>query len=82
MVGLIHEFHWNLVDENRPREAHKPAGVNLLRGTTTQVIEMLNELTYGENSPPGLLEGREWWRSQRPVVRRNLARGEVDQKNC
>ncbi len=67
---LIHEFHWNLVNEDRPAEAFKPAGVNLLRGTTTQVIAMLNELTYGEKSPPGLLEGREWWRSQRPIARR------------
>ena len=67
---LIHEFHWVLMDEERPPEAWKPAGVNLLRGTSTQVIEMLNELTYGDKSPPGLLEGRDWWRSQKPVTRR------------
>ncbi len=67
---LIHEFHWNLVAESQELRPHKPAGVNLLRGTTTQVIAMLNELTYGENAPPELLADREWWRSQRPIARR------------
>lgn len=66
---LIHEFHWVLVDVKGAR-ASKPAGVNLLRGSTTQVLEMLNELTYGENTPPELLSGREWWRAQEPIVKR------------
>jgi hypothetical protein len=66
---LIHEFHWNLVSEVKGVQPHKPAGVNLLRGSTTQVMEMLNELTYGENTPPGLLEGREWWLEQAPVAK-------------
>ena len=61
---LIHEFHWILVKEDRPARANKPAGVNLLRGNTTQVLNLLNELTYGENTPPELLEGKEWWLEQ------------------
>ena len=69
---LIHEFHWNMIEEDRDPVPHKPAGVNLLRGTTTQVLETLNELTYGEKSPPALLEGREWWKSQKPVAKANL----------
>lgn len=67
---LIHEFHWNLMAEDEALQPHKPAGVNLLRGSTTQVIEMLNELTYGENTPPELLASRDWWRAQKPIVRR------------
>ncbi len=73
---LIHEFHWNLIGEGETADGrpavvpHKPAGVNLLRGSTSQVLEMLHELTYGENTPPRLLEGREWWQAQKPIAKR------------
>ena len=62
---LIHEFHWILVNEDQPARANKPAGVNLLRGSTTQVLELLNNLTYGENTPPELLVEKQWWLEQR-----------------
>lgn len=61
---LIHEFHWFLVKEGKPARAAKPAGVNLLRGNIGQVFRMLNELTYGENTPSELLEGKTWWLDQ------------------
>lgn len=51
---LIHEFHWILVKEGQPARANKPAAVNLLRGNIAQVLNLLNELTYGENIPPEL----------------------------
>ena len=51
---------------------HKPAGLNLLQGSTNQILEFLNQLTYGERTAPELLANREWWRSLRPSVRRNL----------
>jgi len=66
---LIHEFHWILV-AGKELEPHKPAGVNLLRGTTTEVLELLNQLTYGKNAIPGLISERDWWRSQKPVVKK------------
>ena len=66
---LIHEFHWNLVHESEALEPHKPAGVNLLQGSSTQVKELLDELAYGENSDPKLLANRRWWRSQKPIQR-------------
>jgi hypothetical protein len=69
---LIHEFHWNLVKESQDgpvSEPHKPAGLNLLQGSTQQIIEFLNELTYGANTPPELLANREWWLSQKPIVK-------------
>ena len=49
---LIHEFHWILVKQDQPARANKPAGVNLLRGNIRQVLTLLNELTYGESTPP------------------------------
>ena len=70
---LIHEFHWILIEDDKEAKAWKPAGVNLLRGSTTQVIEMLNELTYGEHTPDELFERRDWWRKQHPIARRNLS---------
>jgi hypothetical protein len=70
---LIHEFHWMLLKENqdgRTSVPHKPAGLNLLQGSTNQILEFLNLLTYGENTAPELLVNREWWRSQKPVQKR------------
>jgi len=62
---LIHEFHWITLVENKPPKAAKSAGMNLLQGTATQVLELLNELTYGKDALPELLEMKEWWLSQR-----------------
>ncbi len=62
---LIHEFHWLNLGADRSQEAIKPAGVNLLQGSSTQVWALLDELTYGKNAPPEVLEMREWWLSQR-----------------
>jgi hypothetical protein len=61
---LIHEFHWILVKEDGPARPNKPAGVNLLRGNILQVFNLLNELTYGENTPPELLAAKERWLAQ------------------
>jgi hypothetical protein len=61
---LIHEFHWILIRQDRPARANKPAAVNLLRANNLQVMAMLNELTYGENTPPELVEGKAWWLEQ------------------
>ncbi|MBN1371389.1 MAG: hypothetical protein JW987_05460 [Anaerolineaceae bacterium] len=58
---LIHEFHWFIMKEDQPARGNKPAAVNLLRGNIVQVYGLLNELTYGENTPPELLEGKSWW---------------------
>jgi hypothetical protein len=69
---LIHEFHWILVGEDQEQGAllpHKPAGVNLLQGSAQQIVEFLNELTYGQATSPDLLANREWWLAQKPVAR-------------
>jgi len=70
---LIHEFHWILLKESQDEKItvpHKPAGLNLLQGSTNQILEFLNTLTYGENTAPELLANREWWRAQKPVVKK------------
>jgi hypothetical protein len=62
---LIHEFHWLIMGKGKLPEAAKPAGANLLQGSTTQILALLNELAYGKDSPPELLETREVWLSRR-----------------
>jgi hypothetical protein len=69
---LIHEFHWILLKESQEGQTlvpHKPAGLNLLQGSTNQILEFLNLLTYGEKTAPELLANREWWRSLKPSGR-------------
>jgi hypothetical protein len=61
---LIHEFHWILVQKDQSIRANKPAGVNLLRGNILEVFNLLNELTYGENTPPELIEVKARWLEQ------------------
>jgi len=36
--------------------------LNLLQGSTHQILELLNGLAYGENTAPELLANRAWWR--------------------
>jgi hypothetical protein len=62
---LIHEFHWLIMEDGKSPEAAKPAGVNLLQGSSKQVLAMLNELTYGKDTPTEMLETRELWLSRR-----------------
>ena len=62
---LIHEFHWLIMEDGAAPKAAKPAGVNLLQGSSTQVLAMLNELTYGKDAPPEMLEIRELWLARR-----------------
>ena len=69
---LIHEFHWIVKASQDERVPHKPAAVNLLRGNTIQVLEMLNELTFGSNTSPDLAAARQWWEEQR--LRSKIAR--------
>lgn len=66
---LIHEFHWVLVAQDQAPEPHKPVGVNLLQGSTSQIKELLYQLTYAENASPELLANRKWWLAQKPVAK-------------
>jgi predicted RNA-binding Zn-ribbon protein involved in translation (DUF1610 family) len=57
--ALIHAFHYSLRD--RPDLPTRPAGVNLIEGRLTDVVQFLEELTFGSGSTPGLRETRERW---------------------
>jgi hypothetical protein len=71
---LIHEFHWIAMREDTAPDGFKPAGVNLLQGSSTQVLALLDELSYGKNAPPEVLETRAWWLSQRGSGIKPIAR--------
>jgi hypothetical protein len=56
---LIHAFHYSLV--HRPELPTRPAGVNLIQGKLGDVIQFLNELTYGTQSTEGLADSQQSW---------------------
>jgi DNA-directed RNA polymerase subunit RPC12/RpoP len=57
---LIHEFHWSLRAAGKKPEAMRTASVNLCSGSATQVLDMLDELAYSQDSKPELRETRDW----------------------
>jgi hypothetical protein len=61
---LIHCWHWN------SGRATRSVGVNLIEGTLTDVIEFLDQLTYGVGTSEEVLGTREDWRRQRHDSRR------------
>jgi ribosomal protein L37AE/L43A len=75
---LIHEFHYSLKD--RPDVPTRPAGVNLIDGTMTEVIALLDELAYGTDAgatSPQIRESGDAWRqkeAQRRAVQESPAR--------
>ncbi len=56
---LIHEFHYSL--RKQPDLPCRPVGVNLIQGKLTDVIQFLDELTYGKQTTEGLKENRVGW---------------------
>jgi hypothetical protein len=53
---LLHRYHWEL--EGDPGG---PGATNLIGGSREEVIAFLNQLTYGEESTPGLAETKARW---------------------
>lgn len=66
---LIHEFHWTLRGELKEPVASRTACVCLLEGNATEITELLDSLTYGENTNPELLKTRDWRGSQEAIVK-------------
>jgi hypothetical protein len=56
---LIHEFHYSL--RAQPDLPCRPAGVNLIQGKLGDVVQFLDELTYGKQTTEGLVENRAIW---------------------
>ena len=61
---LIHGFHWH-----QKYGATRPVAVNLIDGRLSDVIEFLDNLSYGKESSPGLQEKLEEWKEQSEYVR-------------
>ncbi|MBN1979479.1 MAG: hypothetical protein JW918_18940, partial [Anaerolineae bacterium] len=56
---LIHEFHYSL--RAQPDLPCRPVGVNLIQGKLMDVVQFLDELTYGQGTTEGLEENRAAW---------------------
>jgi hypothetical protein len=65
---LIHAFHYSMSDF--PDLPTRPAGVNLINGKMEDVIEFLNELTFGAGSTPGRGDTRQEWQETLDAFRR------------
>jgi DNA-directed RNA polymerase subunit RPC12/RpoP len=57
---LIHAFHHSF--QKYPDLPSRPAGVNLINGKVEDVIQFLNELSFGEGSTPEVGMDRAEWR--------------------
>jgi hypothetical protein len=58
--GLIHGFHHYLTSGRTRR----PVGINLIDGSLEFVIQFLDQLTFGPDSTPGLLEQKLEWQAK------------------
>jgi hypothetical protein len=67
---LIHEFHRELTGNAKQEGAIRTACVNLLDGTATEILDVLDRLACGEASDPALRLQRESWAAQKPIARR------------
>ena len=56
---LIHGFHLSLTGETT-----RTTGVNLIEGKYPEVVQFLNQLTYGENGTPGMREVHADWHAK------------------
>jgi predicted RNA-binding Zn-ribbon protein involved in translation (DUF1610 family) len=61
---LLHGFHWH-----QRYGATRPVAVNLIQGRLKDVIDFLDNLTYGAESTPGLRETRRQWVQDSQYVR-------------
>jgi hypothetical protein len=66
---LIHEFHWELGRNGKSPQAMRTACVNLLDGTATEVLALLDSLAYDADPASEMKTEREVWRSQKVIAR-------------
>jgi len=59
---LIHEFHYSLRDQ--PDRPCRPVGVNLIEGKLPDVVQFLDELAYGKETPEDLRVRLADWRGE------------------
>ncbi len=70
---LIHEFHRQLGEDGVSSEPMRSASVNLLDGTTSEVLATLDELACGDASSTDVAAQRQSWRAEK-VVQRGIKR--------
>lgn len=56
---LIHEFHRSLV-----HPTGRPVGINLIQGKLVDIVEFLDQLTYGDHLPSDVQTNRAAWREE------------------
>jgi hypothetical protein len=61
---LIHGFHWH-----QKYGATRPVAVNLIKGRLSDVIDFLDNLSYGDDSTPGIKGARKDWVKNSEYVR-------------
>ena len=54
--NLVHEFHTNI----KSGVKNRPVAINLIRGTNSQVIELINKLAYGDCSTANINNKKYW----------------------
>lgn len=59
---LIHRWHWETAQQRPSFGLGRPTGVNLIEGNRKQVLALLDALTYGDRSTPGLQTTKTAWR--------------------
>ncbi len=59
---LIHEFHYSL--RQQPDLPTRPVGVNLIQGKVGDVVQFLDDLTYGDTTPKEMKGAQAKWRSE------------------
>ena len=67
---LIHSFHSTMKGE-----LNRSSSNNLLEGSHDQVLALLDELSYGDQSTPGMKEHKPAWREHVQIMlkrRRNV----------
>jgi hypothetical protein len=72
---LIHSWHWETHRERPKFGLGRPTGVNLIEGNRRQVLALLDELTYGTESTPGVDATKATWRSHWAEVKARQAAG-------
>lgn len=62
--ALIHGWHWNLILKMDTKLNTRAVCVNLIEGRLQEVIEFLDQLSYGEGSTPGVYQQSQDWRQK------------------
>jgi hypothetical protein len=71
---VIHRWHWETAEVLPAFGLGRPSGVNLIEGNRHDVIAFLDQLTYGDSTPPEVRAFRDTWRAGLESVRERAER--------